>query len=182
MKKREMRKLFDAEFYLRANPDVAAARMDPLEHYREVRGRGAAPAASAVRSGALSGRLPGGARRRQSAAAFSGDRAAHGRIRTRCSIAKRICSAHPDARANPLVHYRVAVRCGRQPVRAMLEGSRGRALRPAALPFLQERRHHHRRNPGAQFLRELRALGYRGFRRRGEPGRTGVLSPPPSSA
>jgi len=28
-----MRNLFDREFYLRANPDVAAARMDPLEHY-----------------------------------------------------------------------------------------------------------------------------------------------------
>lgn len=28
-----MRNLFDAEFYLRANPDVAAARMDPLRHY-----------------------------------------------------------------------------------------------------------------------------------------------------
>jgi len=28
-----MRKVFDAEFYLRANPDVAAARMNPLEHY-----------------------------------------------------------------------------------------------------------------------------------------------------
>ena len=28
-----MRNLFDGEFYLRTNPDVAAARMDPLEHY-----------------------------------------------------------------------------------------------------------------------------------------------------
>ena len=28
-----MRNVFDGEFYLRANPDVAAARMDPLEHY-----------------------------------------------------------------------------------------------------------------------------------------------------
>jgi len=28
-----MRNLFDGQFYLRANPDVAAARMDPLEHY-----------------------------------------------------------------------------------------------------------------------------------------------------
>jgi hypothetical protein len=28
-----MRNLFDSEFYLRANPDVAAARMDPLEHF-----------------------------------------------------------------------------------------------------------------------------------------------------
>jgi len=27
------RKLLDAEFYLRANPDVAAARMDPFKHY-----------------------------------------------------------------------------------------------------------------------------------------------------
>jgi hypothetical protein len=33
MKKRALQKVFDAEFYLRANPDVAAARMDPLEHY-----------------------------------------------------------------------------------------------------------------------------------------------------
>ena len=30
---RKLRKLIDAEFYLRANPDVAAARMDPLKHY-----------------------------------------------------------------------------------------------------------------------------------------------------
>jgi hypothetical protein len=30
---RVLRPLFDREFYLRANPDVAAARMDPLEHY-----------------------------------------------------------------------------------------------------------------------------------------------------
>lgn len=29
----KLRKLLDAEFYLRANPDVAAARMDPVEHY-----------------------------------------------------------------------------------------------------------------------------------------------------
>ncbi|MCU1334805.1 MAG: ubiquinone/menaquinone biosynthesis C-methylase UbiE [Bryobacterales bacterium] len=29
----KLRKLFDAAFYLRANPDVAAARMDPLKHY-----------------------------------------------------------------------------------------------------------------------------------------------------
>lgn len=28
-----MRNLFDGEFYLRTNPDVAAARMDPLRHY-----------------------------------------------------------------------------------------------------------------------------------------------------
>jgi len=28
-----MPNLFDSEFYLRANPDVAAARMDPLEHF-----------------------------------------------------------------------------------------------------------------------------------------------------
>src|SRR5579872_3955431 len=30
---RTIRKLLDAEFYLRANPDVAAARMDPFKHY-----------------------------------------------------------------------------------------------------------------------------------------------------
>jgi hypothetical protein len=30
---KKLRKLLDAEFYLRANPDVAAARMDPLKHY-----------------------------------------------------------------------------------------------------------------------------------------------------
>ena len=30
---RKIRKLLDAEFYLRANPDVAAARMDPSKHY-----------------------------------------------------------------------------------------------------------------------------------------------------
>jgi len=30
-----MRNLFDGEFYLRANPDVAAARMDPLRHYKK---------------------------------------------------------------------------------------------------------------------------------------------------
>jgi hypothetical protein len=29
----KIRKLLDAEFYLRVNPDVAAARMDPLKHY-----------------------------------------------------------------------------------------------------------------------------------------------------
>ena len=29
----KLRKLLDAEFYLRANPDVAAARMDALKHY-----------------------------------------------------------------------------------------------------------------------------------------------------
>jgi len=29
----KIEKLFDAAFYLRANPDVAAARMNPLEHY-----------------------------------------------------------------------------------------------------------------------------------------------------
>ena len=28
-----MRNVFDGQFYLRANPDVAAARMDPLEHF-----------------------------------------------------------------------------------------------------------------------------------------------------
>lgn len=39
-----MRKLFDAEFYLGANPDVAAARMDPLKHY--------------VKYGAAEGRQP----------------------------------------------------------------------------------------------------------------------------
>ena len=33
MNKRALRRVFDAEFYLRANPDVAAARMDPLRHY-----------------------------------------------------------------------------------------------------------------------------------------------------
>ena len=33
MNKRDLRRVFDAEFYLRANPDVAAARMDPLRHY-----------------------------------------------------------------------------------------------------------------------------------------------------
>ena len=33
MSKRTIGKLFDRAFYLRANPDVAAARMDPLEHY-----------------------------------------------------------------------------------------------------------------------------------------------------
>jgi len=31
--KRAIRKLFDPAFYLRASPDVAAAQMDPLEHY-----------------------------------------------------------------------------------------------------------------------------------------------------
>jgi hypothetical protein len=31
--KRAIRKLLDPAFYLRANPDVAAAQMDPLEHY-----------------------------------------------------------------------------------------------------------------------------------------------------
>lgn len=30
---RKIRKLLDAEFYLRTNPDVAAARMDPFKHY-----------------------------------------------------------------------------------------------------------------------------------------------------
>ena len=30
---RKARKLLDAEFYLRTNPDVAAARMDPFKHY-----------------------------------------------------------------------------------------------------------------------------------------------------
>lgn len=30
---RNVRKLLDAEFYLRTNPDVAAARMDPVKHY-----------------------------------------------------------------------------------------------------------------------------------------------------
>ncbi len=30
---RKLRKLIHAEFYLRANPDVAAARMDPFKHY-----------------------------------------------------------------------------------------------------------------------------------------------------
>lgn len=30
---RKLRKLLDGEFYLRTNPDVAAARMDPLKHY-----------------------------------------------------------------------------------------------------------------------------------------------------
>jgi len=33
MTKRAMRKVFDAEFYLRANPDVAAARVSPFQHY-----------------------------------------------------------------------------------------------------------------------------------------------------
>ena len=33
IERKAIRKLFDAEFYLRANPDVAAARMDPLKHY-----------------------------------------------------------------------------------------------------------------------------------------------------
>jgi len=30
---RKVRKLLDAEFYLRTNPDVVAARMDPFKHY-----------------------------------------------------------------------------------------------------------------------------------------------------
>jgi hypothetical protein len=30
---RELRPLFDREFYLRTNPDVAAAGVDPLRHY-----------------------------------------------------------------------------------------------------------------------------------------------------
>jgi hypothetical protein len=30
---RKIRKLVAAEFYLRVNPDVAAARMDPFKHY-----------------------------------------------------------------------------------------------------------------------------------------------------
>lgn len=29
----KVRKVFDREFYLRTNPDVAAARVDPLKHY-----------------------------------------------------------------------------------------------------------------------------------------------------
>jgi hypothetical protein len=33
VKARAMRKLFDREFYLRTNPDVAAAAVDPLRHY-----------------------------------------------------------------------------------------------------------------------------------------------------
>lgn len=33
MKKRALRKVFDAAFYLRTNPDVAAAGVDPLRHY-----------------------------------------------------------------------------------------------------------------------------------------------------
>ena len=33
LKMRAMRKLFDREFYLRTNPAVAAARVDPLRHY-----------------------------------------------------------------------------------------------------------------------------------------------------
>jgi hypothetical protein len=33
MKKRALRKVFDVAFYLRANPDVAAARVDPVRHY-----------------------------------------------------------------------------------------------------------------------------------------------------
>jgi len=41
---RKLRKLIHAEFYLRANPDVAAARMDPLKHY--------------VKYGAAEGRQP----------------------------------------------------------------------------------------------------------------------------
>jgi hypothetical protein len=42
--KRRIRKLLDAAFYLRTNPDVAAARMDPFKHY--------------VRYGAAEGRQP----------------------------------------------------------------------------------------------------------------------------
>ena len=41
---RKLRNLVDAEFYLRANPDVAAARMDPVRHY--------------VKYGAAEGRQP----------------------------------------------------------------------------------------------------------------------------
>src|SRR5579863_936569 len=41
---RKVRKLVDAEFYLRTNPDVAAARMDPFKHY--------------VKYGAAEGRQP----------------------------------------------------------------------------------------------------------------------------
>jgi len=41
---RQIRKLLDAKFYLRANPDVAAARMDPFKHY--------------VKYGAAEGRQP----------------------------------------------------------------------------------------------------------------------------
>ena len=33
LKARPLRKVFDAEFYLRTNPDVAAARVDPVRHY-----------------------------------------------------------------------------------------------------------------------------------------------------
>jgi hypothetical protein len=35
LKARALRKVFDAGFYLRTNPDVAAARVDPLRHYVE---------------------------------------------------------------------------------------------------------------------------------------------------
>jgi len=41
---RKIRKVLDPEFYLRANPDVAAARMDPFKHY--------------VKYGAAEGRQP----------------------------------------------------------------------------------------------------------------------------
>jgi hypothetical protein len=44
MKMRAIRKLFDREFYLRTNPDVAAAAVDPLRHY--------------VKHGATEGRQP----------------------------------------------------------------------------------------------------------------------------
>ena len=41
---RKIRKLLHAEFYLRSNPDVTAARMDPFKHY--------------VKYGATEGRQP----------------------------------------------------------------------------------------------------------------------------
>ena len=105
---RKIRKLLDPEFYLRANPDVAAARMDPFKHY--------------VKYGAAEGRQPHplfdpAHYRASCAAGTAGNNTENPLLHFLektgswpnphplfdCDAYMR---AHPDA-GNPLVHYSV---------------------------------------------------------------------------
>src|SRR5438045_3335038 len=107
---RKIKKLLDPKFYLRTNPDVARARMDPFKHY--------------VQYGAAEGRQPhplfdpAHYRASCSAAGIAGNTAdnpllhfleqtgswANPHPLFDCDAYMR---AHPDS-CNPLVHYSVA--------------------------------------------------------------------------
>ena len=184
---RKLRKLLDAEFYLRANPDVAAARMDPLKHY--------------VKYGAAEQRQPHPlfdpvhywhvARRRATR-------------KIRCCIfwnepetsggkwpsthplfdCEAYVSAHPSAAGNPLValsRRKSARRSGRKPVRAMLKEAAD--VRFVLLHY------HFFKNAGTtveeilenSFFENYARLDSERFRRRREPAGSGFVSDSPPS-